>query len=151
MKTPAQGWIHEKEKEMTHGVNTTLAMQLEQVDSELSHLASTRKQIVAQIIAEKSADIENILKAKTEPFGTVTLGDFKFEVPKKVEWDVGKLAELAADIRANGEKAEEYIKISYEISEAKFKAWPDAIKQAFVPARTVSRGNVAVKLNKKEG
>lgn len=128
----------------------TLQLALEQADEELAAATQAHKRIVAQILELTEAEIQRELKAKDEPFGTVHANGFTFNVPKKITWDEVKLRDLAAQIAKDGEKPEEYIDISYAVSESKFKAWPEAIKNAFIPARTVQQGNVAVKLKKGE-
>ena len=62
------------------------------------------------------------------------------DLPKKVEWDHAKLNDITRRITANGEDPAEYVEISYRISETKFNAWPETLKSAFAPARTLKTG-----------
>ncbi|AHB77274.1 hypothetical protein [Pandoraea pnomenusa] len=62
------------------------------------------------------------------------------DLPKKVEWDQAKLGDITRRIAANGEDPAEYVEISYRISETKFNAWPETLKSAFAPARTLKTG-----------
>ena len=62
------------------------------------------------------------------------------DLPKKVEWNQTQLAELVRRITANGDKPSEYVEISYRVSETKFNAWPESLKSAFAPARTLKTG-----------
>jgi len=58
------------------------------------------------------------------------------DLPSQIVWDQSRLAEIARRIRANGDDPAEYIELHYDISEATFAAWPDALKSAFTLART---------------
>ena len=49
-------------------------------------------------------------------------------------------------IRAAGDDPAEYVEISFKVSERKYVAWPEAIRQDFEPARTVRTGSLSVAL-----
>lgn len=68
------------------------------------------------------------------------------DIAKKVEWDQQKLAALSAQIRAGGEDPGQYVKVSFKVSERAYTAWPDRIRQAFEPARTVRTGRATYRL-----
>lgn len=68
------------------------------------------------------------------------------DLPKKVEWDQALLANLDARIAANGDNPREYIDVSYRVSEAKFNAWAAALREQFIPARTVKVGKPSFRL-----
>jgi hypothetical protein len=68
------------------------------------------------------------------------------DLPKKVEWDQAKLNDITRRIAANGEDPTEYVEISYRISETKFNAWPETLKSAFGPARTLKTGKPGFRL-----
>jgi hypothetical protein len=82
--------------------------------------------------------------------GTVRFQDGTVEIavdlPKKVEWDQAQLAVLAAQIRAGGEDPAEYVELSFKVSERAYTAWPERIRLAFEPARTVRTGRPAYRL-----
>jgi hypothetical protein len=73
------------------------------------------------------------------------------DLPKKVEWDQAKLAEISQRIAASGEKPTQYIEVSYRVSESKFNAWPDTIKNSFLPARTLKTGKAGFRLALTQG
>lgn len=117
---------------------------------ELITLQEQEKELKKRIGAVKDAiyeankaEIENALKAKDEPFGVVNVGRVSFTLPKKVEWDQERLAELYREI---GDTASEYMDVSYKVRETAFKNWPSAIQDAFIPARTVSTGSIQIKV-----
>ena len=68
------------------------------------------------------------------------------DLPKKVEWDQKKLADLVCRMTANGDNPAEYVEISYRVSETKFNAWPETLKSAFAPARTLKTGKPGFRL-----
>ena len=68
------------------------------------------------------------------------------DLPKKVEWDQAQLTEIIRRIAASGEDPTEYVEISYRISETKFNAWPETLKSAFAPARTLKTGKPGFRL-----
>jgi hypothetical protein len=62
------------------------------------------------------------------------------DLPKRVEWHQAKLADIARRIAASGDDPAQFVEISYRVSETKFNAWPQSLRSAFVPARTVKLG-----------
>ncbi len=72
------------------------------------------------------------------------------DLPKKVDWDQARLAEIAHRIAAGGENPAEYVEITYRVSEAKFTAWPETLKSAFAPARTLKTGKPGFRLELKK-
>lgn len=70
------------------------------------------------------------------------------DLPKRVEWDQRKLADIARRIGASGDDPAEFVEISYRVSETKFNAWPESLKSAFVPARTVKTGKAKFMLGR---
>ena len=64
------------------------------------------------------------------------------ETKKSVYWDQPKLAEIALKIEASGESAAVYIvtKTELTVREASYAAWPEEVRAAFEPARTVKAG-----------
>jgi len=82
--------------------------------------------------------------------GTVRFDDGDYiviaDLPKRVDWDQGRLATMVARIRDAGDDPAEYVEISFKIAERKYVAWPEAIRQGFEPARTVRAGSLSVAL-----
>jgi hypothetical protein len=59
---------------------------------------------------------------------------------KTVDWDQDALAAIAAKIKAADEDPAIYIitkPAEMTVKEASFDSWPDEVKEAFLPARTV--------------
>ena len=68
------------------------------------------------------------------------------ELPKRVEWDQKRLAEIVRRIAEGGEDPAEYVETAYRVSETKFNAWPESLKSAFAPARTLKTGKPGFRL-----
>jgi hypothetical protein len=82
--------------------------------------------------------------------GTVRLADGDYTVvadlPKRVDWDQKKLAQIAANIADSGEDPAEFIDTKLSVSERKYGALPEAWRKGFEPARTVGSGKASFKL-----
>ena len=68
------------------------------------------------------------------------------DLPKKIEWDQTRLAEIARRISESGEDPMQYVEITFRVSETKFNAWPDTLKSSFNAARTVKTGKPSYRL-----
>ncbi|WP_084861278.1 hypothetical protein [Salibaculum halophilum] len=94
-------------------------------------------------------------RAAGKDTGTVRFHDGDFTVvadlPKRVEWDQDRLADMVERIRAAGDDPAQYVDIAFKVPERKYAAWPDAIRQGFEPARTVKTGTLKVDLVPLEG
>ena len=96
-------------------------------------------------VALKYRDVAaNIRKLDSKDTGTVhfTDGNYKITsvVAKKIDWDQTKLHDVVSAIRTHGDNPEEYVDTSYKISETKYNAWPEHIKNIFKPARLFKLG-----------
>ena len=82
--------------------------------------------------------------------GTVRLVDGDYTVvadlPKRIDWDQEKLAQIAQNIAASGEDPAEFIDTKLNVSERKYGALPEAWRKGFEPARTVGFGKANFKL-----
>jgi hypothetical protein len=91
---------------------------------------------------------ERQLQAKDT--GTVRFVDGDFTVvadlPKRVDWDQDRLAEMVTRIREAGDDPAEYVDLSYKVAERKYAAWPEAIRAGFEPARTVRPGTLKIEI-----
>ncbi|MCL7405929.1 hypothetical protein MWN63_08040 [Paradonghicola geojensis] len=73
------------------------------------------------------------------------------ELPKRIDWDQGKLAQIAENIASAGEDPAEFIDTKLSVSERKFGALPESWRKGFEPARTVRSGKPKFRLMLKEG
>lgn len=96
----------------------------------------------SEILFRNDELIKQALKEKDEPFGTVRVGDLKFNVPKSVIWDQEKLGTIYKEIVDHGDDPLQYMAVNYKVKESAFKGWPDALQDAFIDARTVKAGTI---------
>ena len=62
------------------------------------------------------------------------------DLPKRVDWDQALIAGVVERIRAAGDDPTQYVDIAIKVPERKYTAWPENIRTAFAPARTVKTG-----------
>lgn len=83
-------------------------------------------------------------RAEGKDTGTVRIEDGGFvviaDLPKRVKWDQARLAEIVERIRTAGEEPAEYVAVELKVPERAYGAWPESIRSAFTPARTVEAG-----------
>ena len=68
------------------------------------------------------------------------------DLPKRINWDQEKLAQIAANIADAGEDPSEFIDTTLKVSERKYAALPDSWRKGFEPARTVRTGKPKFRL-----
>ncbi len=68
------------------------------------------------------------------------------DLPKRVDWDQARLADLVERIRSGGEDPGQYVEVSFKVAERAYAAWPDRIRSVFEPARTVRTGRQTFRL-----
>ncbi|NRP24562.1 hypothetical protein XMM379_001246 [Aliiroseovarius sp. xm-m-379] len=73
------------------------------------------------------------------------------ELPKRIDWDQAKLAQIAVNIASAGEDPSEFIDTKLSVSERKYGALPESWRKGFEPARTVRTGKPKFRLVLNEG
>ncbi len=68
------------------------------------------------------------------------------ELPKRIDWDQAKLAQIAENIASAGEDPAEFIDTKLSVSERKYGALPESWRKGFEPARTVRTGKPKFRL-----
>jgi hypothetical protein len=129
-----------------------------QIDRHLNQAADWLKQARAKFDASlEYAYGERIRTVRSDTgkdFGVVHFvdGDVNLSVDqsKRVTWDQTQLAKIAKRIVAAGESVEEFIDVSYSISESRFQNWPSALRSQFEAARTVKPGKPTYRLTPSE-
>jgi hypothetical protein len=116
--------------------------------------AKTVAEWIAGAIALRFADrAQAARRAENKDTGTVRFEDGSVTViadlPKRVDWDQRALAAVVERIRAAGDDPSEYIGVAYKVPERKYTAWPENIRAAFAPARTVRTGKATFTLTLK--
>ncbi len=121
---------------------------------ELDHASKTLKaattKFSAALEARYAARAAEARRACGKDTGTVRLADGDYTVvadlPKRVDWDQAKLADMVERIRTANDNPAQYVDITIKVPERKYTAWPDAIREGFEPARTVRTGTLKVTL-----
>jgi len=96
--------------------------------------------------AERAAQGKTSGTVRIEDAGVVVIAD----LPKKVSWDQDRLAAMAARIAASGDDPTEYLEIAYRVSERRFGAWPEAMREGFAAARTETTGKPVFRLETRD-
>lgn len=68
------------------------------------------------------------------------------DLPKRIDWDQAKLAQIAENIASAGEDPAEFIDTKLSVSERKYGALPESWRKGFEPARTVRTGKPKFRL-----
>lgn len=122
--------------------------------AETGRVKRLRDRLEAGIAQRYSAatDAERTVQSKTS--GTVRIEDAGVvviaDLPKKVSWDQDRLAAMAARIIASGDDPTEYLEIAYRVSERRFGAWPEAMREGFAAARTETTGKPVFRLETRD-
>lgn len=70
------------------------------------------------------------------------------DLPKDIEWDQTKILDAVRTIQSWNEPVEDYINIKYSVSETKYNAWPETIRNLFAASRTVGTGKPTFKIER---
>ena len=124
------------------------------LQGELDHAAKQLKSASAKFSAalgvRYATRAAEARRACGKDTGTVRLVDGDYTVvadlPKRVDWDQEKLAQIARNIADSGEDPAEFIDTKLSVSERKYGALPEAWRKGFEPARTVGSGKASFKL-----
>ena len=66
--------------------------------------------------------------------------EVKQDIPKNVKWDQAELEQTYGEIKDAGDNPEDYITLSYKVTETVYTKMPDWAKAVFDKARTVGAG-----------
>lgn len=143
-RIPLDTLLHMQVKEIV----ALSAQSLSQLQQDAEKNLRQAKQIVAwlngALTVKYGEQAKDARAAAEKNFGVVRFVDdgvcITADLPKKVDWDQGELADLVERIKADGENPLEYIDIIYRVSERKFVSWPNHIRRVFEEARTVRAG-----------
>ena len=124
-----------------------LAGQLEQAGEWLKQVKARFDAALEQTYGDRIRDARS---DGGKDFGVVHVADgdlrLTVDVSKRVTWDQTQLATIAKRIDAAGESVEEFIDVSYSISESRFQNWPSTLRSQFEAARTVKPGKPTYRL-----
>ncbi len=128
-----------------------LAQQLEQAGEWLKQVKARFDAALEQTYGDR---VRSARSDGGKDFGVVHVADgdvrLSVDVSKRVSWDQAQLATIANRIAAAGEKVEEFIDVTYSISESRFQNWPSTLRTQFEAARTVKPGKPTYRLTHEE-
>lgn len=117
-------------------------------ETTLAWLADKINQSLAFRYQERAAEAR---RADGKDTGVVSIpaGDFviRADLPKKIEWDQSALHGAMLTIQTQWkEDPRDYVNMKLTVPEARFNAWPPAVRAMFEGARTVSTGKPTYKV-----
>lgn len=120
------------------------------VDEAVAYLKQLRTKLDAAKLQRYGEQARTALRDSGRDFGTAHVNDgalhVKYELPKKTIWDQALLKEIAARIKASGDKVEDYIDFKLSVPEFRYTNWPTALQEQFAAARTVEEGKPSITL-----
>ena len=147
--TPAQA-LALSPAELARATPSQLLQLKQQIQQQLSLAKQLTEHIDCALDLRYAETARQLRRAVAKDCGTVHFSDeavqITAELPKRVEWDQQRLAEITRRIVADGDDPAEYVEISYRVPESRFNAWPESLKRAFAPARTVRPGKASYQL-----
>lgn len=127
-----------------------LAILQREIDDRLKRDKAAKTRFDAGLAVRYTTRATEEHQAAGKDTGTVRFDDGDFTVvadlPKRVDWDQDRLADMTARIRDAGDDPTEYVDLAYKVPERKYAAWPEAIRQGFEPARTVRPGTLKIEI-----
>lgn len=114
-------------------------------------LKEAKKKLTAALLRRCESDGKALLRQAGKYTGTVTVPadddlSYKFEIPKKVEWDQVVLRNIVEAMAKSGENVDEYVNITLTVPEGKYNAWPQSIREKFNPARIVHDADIKAEI-----
>lgn len=153
-KTNVKPTPHEKPEQPKIKSDDQLLFEINSSIESIARYTKQKKTAEAELLQRREKEIQQLLKAKPEPYGTVNLvignHQVKVDIKKKVDWDQEKLWAIWDQMTFDEVNPKNYIKAKLEVSENAYKAWDDQMKAEFLPARTVTPGKPTIKLKDEE-
>ncbi|CBJ35913.1 hypothetical protein [Ralstonia solanacearum] len=123
--------------------------------AQLQAFVKTVRAFADQVSELRYADLaRSAILAAGRDHGTVRIDDHgqtvTCELVNNVVWDQAKMRQLARNIAASGDIPEQYMTITYKVSETKYKNWPHTLREQFEGARTVRPGKPSFTLEQPE-
>lgn len=137
------------------GVHPEDLLRLQQeADAELRKAKRLKEWVEGAIALKYDQRVQALRQQLSKETGTVHFDDdgvrVTADLPKKPVWDQRKLAEIAQRIAASGDDPVEFLEITYRVAERKYTAWPESLRKAFEPARTLKTGKPIFRLSTAE-
>lgn len=125
----------------------SIAKQLAQFKKTIRQCDDTLNGALGRRFAEHASQLR---RQQNKDTGTVRLAVEGYvviaDLPKKAEYDQDKLHAALETLQRWGENPNDYVTTEIKVPEAKYNAWPPAVRALFEPARTVRTGKPTYKL-----
>lgn len=132
-----------------------LANLQQQANHGMAHAKAAKEWVDGAIAQRYASDAQTKRQALDKDTGSVVLVDEGYRItadlPKRTHWDQKMLAGIAKRILSSGDDPAQFMEIAYKVPERKYQAWPDSIRDAFSPARTLKTGKQTFKLSAVDG
>jgi 3-deoxy-D-arabino-heptulosonate 7-phosphate (DAHP) synthase len=120
----------------------------QQASENLTNAKNIAEWIDAAIQEKYSLRLQSSRQSLGKTNGVINLEDDGYiiseDLPKKIDWDQHKLSVIYQNLQSAGDKPEQYIDISYNISEKKYSSWPEIIRERFTEARELKSGRAKI-------
>ena len=137
-------------KELALMPPTLLAAVQAQIDVATERMKAVTERFALALEVRYAARASECRQHEGKDTGTIRFEDDSVTViadlPKRIDWDQAKLAQIAANIASAGEDPAEFIDTKLSVSERKFGALPESWRKGFEPARTVRTGKPKFRL-----
>ena len=132
-----------------------LSRLLAQADANLLKAKNIKSFIESAIALKYEDKAKHARELACKETGTVHFydGDFRItsEIKKKVYWSQLALGRAVRYLEEKKEDPTDYVDITYNIPESKFKTFPDNMQEFFAAARTLSGGKQTFKIELQKG
>ena len=132
-----------------------LANLQQQANQGMAHAKAAKEWVDGAIAQKYAGDAQSKRQDLDKDTGSVVLVDEGYRItadlPKRTHWDQKMLAGIAKRIVSSGDDPAQFMEIAYKVPERKYQAWPDSIRDAFTPARTLKTGKQTFKLTPIDG
>ena len=121
-----------------------LVAQIDALTAAEQRARQDRQQLETLVHQRLGAEAQHLRQAAGKDTGVVRFDVEGFTViadlPKRTDYDQKKLAAAVEALKKWGENPADYVSFEIKVSEAKYQAWPPAVRALFEPARTVKTG-----------
>lgn len=126
-----------------------------EIDVAIDHMKAVTERFALALEVRYAARASECRQADGKDAGIIRFEDDGVTViadlPKRIDWDQAKLAQIAENIASAGEDPAEFIDTKLSVSERKYGALPESWRKGFEPARTVRTGKPKFRLVLNEG
>jgi hypothetical protein len=121
-----------------------------QADEEFNQAKMTRDWLHGILVEKYKDQSQNVRQQLGKDTGTIRMEEDGVMVvsnlPKKVEWDQKKLAEIIEKLTSEGWNIQQLARQEFKVSERQFNELPSGVRAMFEEARTIKVGKPSIKL-----